>query len=644
MRSHWLVLVPVLVACQPRPSAELTLAPESTPAPATVPSEPPTLRELALNEAGGCVIRGERTVLCWDQGFDRPRELLRVAEPIWLDGLDAKLVDLHLDEYRVCALDERGRVLCSNVMHPDKATEVFALGKPGKLIVHSSYRPDDSEVCVLSEGTLACNHAVAPRLDDVRDAAFDRHGTGCAVRGDATRVCWSAGQPLPDELPGEPLPGAVELDAHTLLCLRTDAGALWCSNTMLDPLHVELHEVTLGQPSVDIELATRHLCALTAEGAVLCRGDNSFAQLGSGDSDTTPRTITVPLPGPARELATAGRQSCAIVDNDIWCWGASMPDLERTDSHAFPLAATRLFVDDDETCATLGRQLHCWSGSDLDVDVASGGIVNMSKPVPVMTAIAAEDIEAIDFDTVLADGRVVYGGVYQHLDERELDIEWSVPGVSSFAADADLVCMARGSAGRLACVDGWGVDLRAPNTTGVTDIELRSEELCVAASGEVRCLDYVSGDTHDVSFGEWTRLSGVDDAVEITDAYSRFEPCARRASGGVTCWSDPERTPFAIAVDDAVQTAAFDDTLCVLDRRGALRCGPGVPEDTSLHTLIESGVVEIAGGFDHVCARIDDDGDGASERIACHGSNATGQLGKLPETLMLAPTQIRLAP
>lgn len=644
--TWWAVSILSLLGCQRLPSASVTATPaptDTTTPPITAEPEPAPLRlrGLVVNDAGGCVIRDERSVLCWDLGYDRPRARLRVAEPFALHHLEGRILALHLDDRNVCARFEDELLLCRELTIPSSTPRQFQLAGGDALAVFSSWKAEANDACTIVAGRLACARPRPSPLEDVLDVDFGRFQHGCALRSDGTRTCWNADAPSEPTTSTQAIAGAVQLELGRQLCLRTEAGALWCSTSTISPDSAPLHEVALGLPIVDVTLGELHVCGRAATGEVVCAGNNAFGQLGAGDSEAHPRAVRVPLPGPARELASGGRQSCALVDDEILCWGGALPDLDHGDTHTIPLAATRVFIDDTETCALVDGSLHCWSGSELDIDDDRGGIVAASQPLQVPTALPVAELAGIDFDTFQVGDEVVYGWLFDHLDtDVELSIDWRRKGVSAFAADADFICMAQGSARKLVCVDDEGTQTRIPSISGVTDIELRDAELCVLAKGHLHCLEVDDEqDEQDEQVGEWREREPLADGVEIVDAYNRFELCVVRSSGGIACW-DEFGQPFDILIDDAVQACGLDDQLCARTRGGALRCGPGLPDDPTSTTRIETGVLEVAGGFEHVCARIDADGDGDGDQIECIGNNRTGELGKLPDTVLLKPTPI----
>jgi alpha-tubulin suppressor-like RCC1 family protein len=120
---------------------------------------------------------------------------------------------------------------------------------------------------------------------------------GCAVSGDGALRCW--GRWLP--------------------CLR--ASWQFCTPT---PLGGDGPAVVSGLPAVvQVAVQSDYLCVRTREGAVLCRGQNSFGQLGRAQpSDTGDAFLPIEGLPAVTDLALERYHACALAqDGEVYCWG-----------------------------------------------------------------------------------------------------------------------------------------------------------------------------------------------------------------------------------------------------------------------------------------------------------------------------------
>lgn len=175
--------------------------------------------------------------------------------------------------------------------------------------------------------------------------------TTCAVLRGGRLRCWGSvqyGEQIgDDELPSEaedvPTGGPVaEVSmGESFICTRYENGDVRCWGTNLygrcgyghtESLEgmtpAELPNVSLGGPARQIVSGIRSSCALLESGDVRCWGYNHLGQLGYGHldnigDDELPSSVDpVRVGGAVRELIGASNHVCAIlVSGDLRCWG-----------------------------------------------------------------------------------------------------------------------------------------------------------------------------------------------------------------------------------------------------------------------------------------------------------------------------------
>jgi alpha-tubulin suppressor-like RCC1 family protein len=117
--------------------------------------------------------------------------------------------------------------------------------------------------------------------------------------------------------------------AHT--CARSDSGGVWCwGENGYGELGIGSDRSIRYAPAevpglsevVQISVGERHSCARTRAGIMLCWGDGSYGELGTGDRENRDRPTTVPLPCEAAYIEAGGFASCSVCgDGRVLCWG-----------------------------------------------------------------------------------------------------------------------------------------------------------------------------------------------------------------------------------------------------------------------------------------------------------------------------------
>lgn len=143
----------------------------------------------------------------------------------------------------------------------------------------------------------------------------------------------------------------------------------------LAPVQVDLQ----GKKATAIAAIDIHACALLTDGTVSCWGDDSYGQLGAGqttpDAGSATPVAVQGLPGAASAICVGDSFSCAIVGNDenaaVWCWGDNTYGQLGNGDPTVPQSAVALHVKNSTGAASLS----CGSGhACFGNDYSSAGI------------------------------------------------------------------------------------------------------------------------------------------------------------------------------------------------------------------------------------------------------------------------------
>jgi alpha-tubulin suppressor-like RCC1 family protein len=153
-------------------------------------------------------------------------------------------------------------------------------------------------------------------------------------------------------------------------------------------------EVTGITTAVQVAAGGAQSCAVLVGGVVLCWGDNSGGQLGTGNAvDTTVPIAVGGLTG-ATQVATGAKHSCAIVaGGEVRCWGSNdagqLGNGDFADAY-YPVpvvgitGATKLSLGSYHSCAVLAvGEVRCW-GSNTYGQLGDGTTAASNVPVTVL--------------------------------------------------------------------------------------------------------------------------------------------------------------------------------------------------------------------------------------------------------------------
>ena len=456
------------------------------------------------------------------------------------------------------------------------------------------------------------------------------------------------------------LAGVTQISAGQYFnCARTQAGAVKCWG---DNYHGQLGDLGtenpdpfllidiagLGSGVAEVSAGYRHACARMSNGSLRCWGENGNGVLGDGSGEDAFPPVTVAGAADYLSVQAGGSLSCGRTNAaQARCWGGNtFGQLGDGEPWIRPLPVdvpglpglTAVASRAMHSCVlTEAGALRCW-GSNQYGQLGNGSLVDSATPVAVSGL--SSGVSAISV------GR------------------WHSCAVVNGAAR----CWGRNHRGQLG--DGSQTDRSAPVAVsglagGVAEIAAGSEHSCARTSaGAARCW----GANSDAQLGNGNLTSstvpvnvfglgnGVG-AITVGDWHS----CAITAGGSVTCWGRnddgqlgldntdtyyvPQVLPYP--ADGATAIAAGETHTCLRRGNGQALCWGG-DDDGQLGNGIgygyvaspfppqglESGVVGVAAGAYHSCARMND------ASLRCWGANFTGQLGDGSLSRRTTPTPV----
>jgi alpha-tubulin suppressor-like RCC1 family protein len=269
-------------------------------------------KRLASGDGFACAIEDGGQVVCWgahpgaaEHDDPSPR---RVAG---IDGAQA----IAAGDSHVCVVHDQGRVACFgknwNGQLGDGTTtdRRAAVPVPGVVAARALSLANGRSCAIVAEGQLYCwgRWPVGdgePRLraehlaaaGNVAEVAVGLLG-GCVRHPQGEVSCWGehSGRESGPAKVVRPMPGlrAVEIAAgNTFACARRDDGHVVCWGGGEDTRRLfgeegygpvgEPREVPNLATAVEVTAGGRHACARRADGHVLCWGENTYGQLGTG--------------------------------------------------------------------------------------------------------------------------------------------------------------------------------------------------------------------------------------------------------------------------------------------------------------------------------------------------------------------------
>lgn len=349
-----------------------------------------------------------------------------------------------------------------------------------------------------------------------------------------------------------------------------------------------------GGEVIGLTAGWRHTCAVTTAGTVKCWGNAHEGRLGNGQD--APNQLTpvdaISLSDGAFAVAAGYGHTCALVaDGAVKCWGNNFrgPLGDGTQTNRFTAVAVcanaacngqlsgavDIAAGDRHTCALMtGGSIKCW-GSNAQGQVGIGQICDPNDPNypdPASCPMTPVNVQGLAGDVI-----DVSGGI------------WHTCAVLS--------------TGSVQC---WGINFRGQLGDGTTNLSSApvtvqgiSDAVAVAAGGEHTCAvtktagvkcwglneDGQLGDGQNCGITICTTPVDVTGLSDVTSlALGEDHACAVTASGALTCWGGNSEGQLG------------DGQAC-----GPLFCS--TPVDP---TGLGSGVVAVDAGSFHTCALLSD--------------------------------------
>lgn len=363
---------------------------------------------------------------------------------------------------------------------------------------------------------------------------------------------------------------------HT--CAVLASGQLWCWGKGIGtgvgdtnaPRRVTDAALSVGASSV--QAGPDHTCTIRRDGALYCWGQNTYGQLGVGDTNPRMRpTLVTGLTRNVTDVDIGTQQACAVVGGALFCWGRFRAQTPALIS-GFGSTVTAVDVDGFDICAIfLAGQERCW-GSFATLPTRKGGS---------LTGATVSDVSV--------------GKKYSCAITSSGAHCWETRGINMAALPSLVLANA-------------------------TAVSAGDDHICAIASGKVSCWgDNTYGQ---VGMGRLEYETTPQTVAAVSNiaqlAMAAEHTCSRNTSGAVSCWgrngsfqlgnptlakTPPTYTPTALPIvtSNVTAIAAGYASTCVI-HSGAGKCWGflGMPTAQTVPTM-GTGITAIGVGSRHRC-------------------------------------------
>lgn len=314
---------------------------------------------IAVNglENTSCAVITGGTVSCWGAGvavggtFDGTSTSLT---PQQIPGI-SNAVGVAVGSNFACAQLDNGQISCwgDNTYGQLGRTTTATTGNPAAVVPNITTTVDigagHSNACaVLADGTAVCwgrnqsgqlgngtttNSIVPVTVTGLTGATrIEADDTTCAITTGGIVKCWGAGtngqlgngtnsnSSTPVTATG--LSGVSQILAGTTPCALTTNQGVYCWGKTLLPIPARVNNQPANINSISGTGNTH--CLTTTSGRAYCWGDNTYGQLGNGNTTNanTPQLVTA-VPSGIASMSGSLYASCATLTNGtLKCWGA----------------------------------------------------------------------------------------------------------------------------------------------------------------------------------------------------------------------------------------------------------------------------------------------------------------------------------
>jgi alpha-tubulin suppressor-like RCC1 family protein len=357
---------------------------------------------IAAGDAHTCALDTKGGATCW--GWNHAGQLgdgtqIDHAAPTPVVGLASGIVALAAGILHTCALDAQGGVTCWGDGTAGQLADGMPVGVTRSSAVPVAIPGLETGVVAIAAATYTTCAALAagPVM------CWGPEGLGTGVAGQASSV--------PVAVAGLDGPVLSLRAGSGFFCGVTTAGLRCWGSTLWgafgdgmapdDNISARPAATSIG-PAFGWSASERNLCAVAANGSVLCWGDGSLGGLGA--PDLAPDAFASGTPSAVWGLGSGvlgistGSQAlhtCAWTTSTLWCWGynsegqVGAPTTDAAlDIVATPVAVPMLSgpfsavaTGDEHTCAVANGHIFCWGSNE--VGQLGVGLVSDGSSLPV---------------------------------------------------------------------------------------------------------------------------------------------------------------------------------------------------------------------------------------------------------------------